>query len=71
MCAGIADQVVHRRGPAVQPPLDTAGGSGNGAGRAREVEVDTIPSDLHDGEVYLYNAAGSVNAIIDLEGWFQ
>jgi hypothetical protein len=35
------------------------------------VEVDTIPSDSHDGEVYLYNGAGSVNAIIDLEGWFQ
>ena len=35
------------------------------------VEVDTIASDPHDGEVYLYNGAGSVNAIIDLEGWFQ
>jgi hypothetical protein len=35
------------------------------------VEVDTIPADSHDGEVYLYNGAGSVNAIIDLEGWFQ
>jgi hypothetical protein len=35
------------------------------------VEVDTIPSDTHDGEVYLYNGDGSVNAIIDLEGWFQ
>ena len=35
------------------------------------VELDTIPGDAHDGEVYLYNSAGSVNAIIDLEGWFQ
>ena len=35
------------------------------------VEVDTIPADTHDGDVYLYNGAGSVNAIIDLEGWFQ
>jgi hypothetical protein len=35
------------------------------------VEVDTIPSDAHDGDVWLYNAAGSVNAILDLEGWFQ
>ncbi len=64
MCAGIDDQVVHRRGPAVQAPLDTVGGSGNGAGRAREVEVDTIPSGLHDGEVYLYNGAGSTS-----RGW--
>jgi hypothetical protein len=35
------------------------------------VEVDTVPSNPNDGDVYLYNAAGSVNAIIDLEGWFQ
>jgi hypothetical protein len=35
------------------------------------VTVDTHPSDAHDGEVYLYNGAGSVNAILDLEGWFQ
>ncbi len=35
------------------------------------VQVDTIAADPHDGEVYLYNGAGSVNAIIDLEGWFQ
>jgi hypothetical protein len=35
------------------------------------VEVDTVTGDPHDGEVYLYNGAGSVNAIIDLEGWFQ
>jgi IPT/TIG domain len=35
------------------------------------VEVDTTPSDAHDGDVWLYNAAGSVNAILDLEGWFQ
>jgi IPT/TIG domain len=35
------------------------------------VQLDTIPSDAHDGQVYLYNSVGSVNAIIDLEGWFQ
>jgi IPT/TIG domain len=35
------------------------------------VEVDTVHLDVHDGEVYLYNGAGSVNAILDLEGWFQ
>jgi hypothetical protein len=35
------------------------------------VEVDTVTGDPHDGEVYLYNSVGSVNAIIDLEGWFQ
>jgi len=35
------------------------------------VELDTIPADAHDGDVYLYNSAGSVNAIVDLEGWFQ
>jgi hypothetical protein len=34
------------------------------------VELDTT-ADAHDGEVYLYNSAGSVNAIIDIEGWFQ
>jgi hypothetical protein len=30
------------------------------------VQLDTIT-----GKVYLYNGAGSVNAIIDIEGWFQ
>ncbi len=35
------------------------------------VQLDTIPADAHDGQVYLYNSVGSVNAIIDLEGWFQ
>ena len=35
------------------------------------VEVDTVTGDPHDGEVYLYNSVGSVNAIIDLEGWFE
>ena len=35
------------------------------------VEVDTVPSNANDGNVYLFNGAGSVNAIIDLEGWFQ
>jgi IPT/TIG domain len=34
------------------------------------VTVDTT-GDAHDGDVYLYNGAGSVNAILDLEGWFQ
>ncbi|MFI5286795.1 MAG: IPT/TIG domain-containing protein [Candidatus Dormibacteria bacterium] len=35
------------------------------------VQLDTIPADAHDGQVYLFNSVGSVNAIIDLEGWFQ
>lgn len=35
------------------------------------VEIDTVPADPNDGEVYLYNSAGSVNAVIDIEGWFQ
>jgi hypothetical protein len=35
------------------------------------VEVDTLPADAHDGDFWLYNGAGSVNAILDLEGWFQ
>jgi IPT/TIG domain-containing protein len=34
------------------------------------VQLDTM-GDAHDGEIYLYNSAGSVNAIIDIEGWFQ
>ena len=35
------------------------------------VQLDTLPSDPHDGQVALYNGAGSVNAVIDIEGWFQ
>jgi hypothetical protein len=35
------------------------------------VQLDTVPSDAYDGEVSLYNSAGSVNAVIDIEGWFQ
>jgi hypothetical protein len=35
------------------------------------VELDTVPADPNDGKVYLYNSAGSVNAVIDIEGWFQ
>ena len=35
------------------------------------VQLDTLPADLHDGEVALYNGVGSVNAVIDIEGWFQ
>ncbi len=34
------------------------------------VQIDTT-GDANDGDVYLYNSAGSVNAIIDIEGWFQ
>jgi hypothetical protein len=34
------------------------------------VQLDTT-GDANDGKVYLYNGAGSVNAIIDIEGWFQ
>ncbi len=35
------------------------------------VELDTIPASAEDGDADIYNGAGSVNAIIDLEGWFQ
>jgi hypothetical protein len=35
------------------------------------VEVNTVSGNAKDGDVYLYNGAGSVNAILDLEGWFQ
>jgi hypothetical protein len=34
------------------------------------VELDTS-ADAHAGEVDLYNSAGNVNGIIDVEGWFQ
>jgi hypothetical protein len=34
------------------------------------VQLDTT-GDANDGDVSLYNGAGSVNAIIDIEGWFQ
>jgi len=35
------------------------------------VALDTVPSDVNDGKVFVYNSAGIVNAIIDIEGWFQ
>lgn len=35
------------------------------------VELDAIPANAQDGDVYLYNGAGGVPAIIDVEGWFQ
>jgi hypothetical protein len=34
------------------------------------VQLDTAAGSS-DGCIYLFNAAGSVNAIIDIEGWFQ
>ncbi|HEY8672516.1 MAG TPA: IPT/TIG domain-containing protein [Candidatus Dormibacteraeota bacterium] len=34
------------------------------------VQLDTV-AGANDGALYLYNAAGSVNGIIDIEGWFQ
>ena len=34
------------------------------------VAVDTS-GDSHNGDVDLFNAAGKVNAVIDVEGWFQ
>ena len=33
------------------------------------VQLDTVDSRI--GDVDLFNAAGSVNAVIDIEGWFQ
>jgi hypothetical protein len=35
------------------------------------VELDTAASNPNDGKVYLYNGAGSINAVVDIEGWFQ
>ena len=35
------------------------------------VQLDTSVADPNDGEVYLYNSAGNVNAVIDVEGWFE
>jgi hypothetical protein len=34
------------------------------------VQIDTV-AGADQGDVDLYNAAGSVNAVIDIEGWFQ
>ena len=34
------------------------------------VQLDTTPG-ANDGAIYLLNAAGSINAITDIEGWFQ
>ncbi len=33
--------------------------------------VGTAQSGLDDGDVSLYNAAGTINAILDVAGWFQ
>jgi hypothetical protein len=35
------------------------------------VELDTVASNPNDGKLSLYNGAGSINAVIDIEGWFQ
>ena len=34
------------------------------------VQVDTV-AGAGDGDVDMFNAAGSVNALVDIEGWFQ
>ena len=34
------------------------------------VELDPL-AGAGQGDVDLYNAAGSVNAVVDIEGWFQ
>jgi hypothetical protein len=31
----------------------------------------TPPAGDYPGDVYLFNSVGSVNAVIDVEGWFQ
>lgn len=33
------------------------------------VQLDT--TDSHVGDVKVFNAAGSINVVIDIEGWFQ
>jgi hypothetical protein len=55
------------------PPLvsDLNIGAGAVLPNLAVVEVDTMNGVGQDGDVYLYNGDGSVNAIIDLEGWFQ
>jgi hypothetical protein len=35
------------------------------------VVVQLAPAAPNQGDIDLYNAAGSVNAVIDIEGWFQ
>jgi IPT/TIG domain len=34
------------------------------------VQLDTVAGSS-DGSIYLFNSVGSVNAIVDIEGWFQ
>jgi hypothetical protein len=34
------------------------------------VQLDPV-AGANQGDIYLFNAAGSVNAIVDIEGWFQ
>jgi hypothetical protein len=34
------------------------------------VQLDTS-GDTHNGDLDLLNSVGSVNAVIDIEGWFQ
>jgi hypothetical protein len=34
------------------------------------VQLDPA-AGANQGDIYLFNAAGSVNAIVDIEGWFQ
>jgi hypothetical protein len=64
---------VYPSGATVQkPPLasDLNVNAGETLPNLAVVQLDTS-ADAHDGDVSLYNSVGSVNAAIDLEGWFQ
>ena len=49
---------------------DINAGAGQVVPNLAVVAVDTY-GDSHNGDVDLYNAVGKVNALIDVEGWFQ
>jgi hypothetical protein len=48
---------------------DINAGAGEVLANLVVVQLDTIDSSI--GDVWLYNAAGNVNAVLDIEGWFQ
>jgi hypothetical protein len=52
-------------------PLASDINAAAGAVLANLVVVQLDTSDSAIGDVWLYNGAGNVNAILDVEGWFQ
>jgi hypothetical protein len=55
----------------VSLPLASDINAAAGAVLANLVVVKLDTSDSAIGDVWLYNGAGNVNAILDIEGWFQ